>query len=139
MRRADVEEPTVSLPPIAVPNVSEGRDQKVLASLRHAIQQAGARVLDVHSDEVHHRSVFTIAGSNDQLIDAAADLARACAVIDLTSHSGAHPRLGALDVYPFVVLEDVEEPVEAAGRAAVAVWEKAGIPVYLYGLAARRG
>ena len=71
-------------------------------------------------------------------MNASAQLARACRAIDLQNHAGVHPRLGGLDVMPFVVLDGTEGPVAAARRAAEAIWSAARLPVYLYGLAARR-
>ena len=127
------------LPLIAVPNVSEGRRIDVIEELRRSVEGAEARVLDVHSDPVHNRSVLTIAGHEEQLVGAAAELARASRAIDLTEHTGIHPRLGSLDVYPFVIVDEASRrAVGAARRAAHAIWETAGLPVYLYGEAARR-
>lgn len=126
-------------PLIAVPNVSEGRRRHVIDDLSEAVVKAGARVLDVHRDAAHNRSVFTISGREEELVEAAPGLARACHVLDLTTHSGVHPRLGVLDVFPFVILD--EEPgalIACARRAATAIWEAARIPVYLYGEAALR-
>ena len=125
-------------PLIAVPNVSEGRDAKVVEDLRVAPTRAGARVLDVHSDAIHNRSVFTLAGGEEELVNAAGELARACHVIDLTTHTGVHPRLGALDIFPILVLDGPARAVAAADRAAATIWATAGFPVYLYGEAARR-
>ena len=123
---------------IAVPNVSEGRDNRVIQALQEATEREGARIVDVHSDGAHHRSVFTVVGTDDELVTAGAELARACMAIDLLNHSGVHPRLGALDVYPFVVQDDPGAAVDAAHRSAEAIWESTRVPVYLYGLSARR-
>jgi glutamate formiminotransferase len=116
-----------------VPNVSEGRDALVVATLADA---CGASLLDVHRDADHHRSVFTLAGPGPRnAVGAVQALARAVAErVDLRTHEGVHPRIGALDVVPFVALE---EPAEVAVDAALgfADWvvEQLAIPVFLYG------
>jgi glutamate formiminotransferase / 5-formyltetrahydrofolate cyclo-ligase len=85
-------------------NVSEGRDLATLATIARA---AGNSLLDVHRDADHHRSVFTLGGEDDQVEGAARELASAVvAHVDISSHIGAHPRIGALDVVPFVALDD---------------------------------
>lgn len=124
---------------VAVPNVSEGRDAATVAALASAVTGSGARVLDVHSDGVHNRSVITAAGGAGPLVAAMTALARAATAIDLTRHAGVHPRLGVLDVCPFVVDAEDPGPAVAGARAAgAAIAEEAGIPVYLYGYAATR-
>ena len=124
---------------IAVPNVSEGRNQTILRRFRAAIESGGARVLDLHADPLHNRSVFTLAGTDAQLIGGATALAQSCLSIDLTEQDGLHPRLGGLDVCPFVPLN---EPIENASSVARVVGkeigEQADLPVYLYGNAATR-
>ena len=113
-----------------VPNVSEGRDVGILDALARA---CGTALLDRHVDPDHHRSVFTLAG--DETESAVRSLSRAVAEhIDLRSHAGAHPRLGALDVVPFVVL-DGEPPstaVDAAREFAVWIADALAVPVFLY-------
>lgn len=124
---------------LAIPNVSEGRDRGFISAAAGAVGAAGARVLDVHTDAAHHRSVFTLAGKDEDLIRATAALARACLALDLTTHQGSHPRLGVLDVCPFVPHEaGMEEAVSCARAAASAIAEQAGLPVYLYGQAAEQ-
>lgn len=124
---------------IAVPNVSEGRDAALLGKFKESIKSAGALLLDVHSDEVHNRAVFTASGSDSELIDAMTRLAQACLAIDFASHRGVHPRLGPLDVCPFVPQStDMERAVDAARAAAKSISSSTGIPVYLYGAAAFR-
>jgi glutamate formiminotransferase / 5-formyltetrahydrofolate cyclo-ligase len=128
-----------------VVNVSEGCDEATLASLAGA---AGERLLDVHSDCDHHRSVFTLAGEDDAVQAGARDLARAAVgLIDLRAHEGAHPRFGAIDVVPWVALEgwplrDVEaaygrscDQRAVAARDAFASWASAelSLPAFLYG------
>lgn len=124
---------------VAVPNVSEGRDLDVIARLADAVRDAGARVLDVHRDAFHNRSVITMSGPPGTLVDASVALARAARTIDLSAHQGVHPRLGVLDVCPFVIDgRPRDEVVEVARDAGIAIWQIAGIPVYLYGEAAVR-
>ena len=125
-----------------VPNVSEGRRPEVVARLAAAAAAAaGARLLDVSSDPDHNRTVLTLAGSADGLHAALLSLyAAALAEIDLTRHQGVHPRIGAVDVVPFVPLGDtpMEVAVAAANRLAPGVARRFGLPVYLYERAARR-
>ncbi len=124
---------------LAIPNVSEGRDRDLIGDLVGAVEAAGGRVIDVHSDAVHNRSVLTVTGTPAQLVEAGVALARACRVIDLTAHHGVHPRLGALDVYPIVPIDEPMHRARAvADEVATAIASRAGLPVYLYGEAARR-
>jgi glutamate formiminotransferase len=127
----------------SVPNFSEGRDRTTIDALAIALRSGGARLLDVHVDEDHNRSVFTLVGSGDELVESLlAGIARAAELIDLREHEGAHPRIGAADVVPLVPLapEDEERAREAAGRLALRVGEELGLPVFLYGaLGAGRG
>ena len=126
-------------PLVAVPNVSEGRDGAVIDRLVASVRNGGARPVDVHSDPVHNRTVITAAAEPPRLVDAMAALAESAAEIDLTTHRGVHPRLGGLDVCPFVVDgRPVADVVEVARAAGAAIWERAGLPVYLYGFAATR-
>jgi glutamate formiminotransferase len=120
---------------IAIPNVSEGTRASVIEACRRAIEEGGARVLDVHSDAVHNRSVFTVTGTSAHLADALSRLAvSAAAAIDLTQQRGVHPRIGALDVAPVVPHgEPMERAVITAHSVAQAIGERAGLPVYLYG------
>ncbi|MDQ4143078.1 MAG: glutamate formiminotransferase [Actinomycetota bacterium] len=127
------------IPVIAVPNVSEGVDVALLAALAGSITRGGSRVLDVHSDAVHNRSVFTITGDATSLARSAAELALGCKVIDLREQSGVHPRLGSLDVFPFVWDgSDPSPAIDLANRAGAAIASSADLPVFLYGAAARR-
>ena len=118
-----------------VVNVSEGRDGDVLAALAAA---AGRSLLDLHSDPHHHRSVLTLAGP--EVEDDVRRLAtEAVARVDLRHHTGAHPRLGAVDVVPFVPLQGSGEAAGEAdalrARDAFAAWAGAelGVPCFLYG------
>ena len=120
----------------SVPNFSEGRDRTTIDALATALRSGGARLLDVHADEDHNRSVFTLVGSGDELVASLlAGIARAAELIDLRRHEGAHPRIGAADVVPLVPLAagDEERAREAAGRLAARVGEELGLPVFLYG------
>jgi glutamate formiminotransferase len=126
----------------SVPNFSEGRDRATVDALGVALD-GPARLLDVHSDRDHNRSVFTLVGSAEQLVEsllAGIDVARER--IDLRRHDGAHPRIGAADVVPLVPLapEDMGRAREAALSLAQRVGDELGLPVFLYGeLAPGRG
>jgi glutamate formiminotransferase len=126
----------------AVPNLSEGRRPEVVARLAAAASSApGVRLLDLSSDPDHHRSVLTLAGEPEGLHQGLLALYEAAlAEIDLTRHQGVHPRIGAVDVAPFVPLGDtpMEAAVAAANRLAPVVARRFGLPVYLYERAARR-
>jgi glutamate formiminotransferase / 5-formyltetrahydrofolate cyclo-ligase len=128
-------------PPLfeAVPNFSEGRDEAKIKRIVAAVRAVeGARVLGLHSDPDHNRSVLTLAGEEDAVLEAAVALANACArEIDLTSQTGEHPKMGSLDVLPFVPLEGATP--EDAARLARLAGERIGalgFPVYLYEAAA---
>jgi glutamate formiminotransferase / 5-formyltetrahydrofolate cyclo-ligase len=120
---------------LAVPNVSEGRDP-------HAIDRIGgaldARLLDVHSDPDHHRTVFTLAGEPGALAAAVRDGAReALELIDLTGHAGLHPRVGAVDVAPIVFLSDADRGAACAEALVLAdLLGELQLPVFLYGILA---
>ncbi len=132
----------MTLPLESVPNFSEGRDRATIDALAAALG-AHAELLDVHADADHNRSVFTLVGAEDELVDALlAGIACANERIDLRRHQGAHPRIGVADVVPFVpiVPEDMPRAQEAARELARRVGEELGLPVFLYGeLAAGRG
>jgi glutamate formiminotransferase / 5-formyltetrahydrofolate cyclo-ligase len=133
-----------------VPNVSEGRRPEVVDEIVAAFAGVGPEVLvlDRSSDPDHNRTVITLMGPGPALVEAAVAGARACArLIDLNTHRGVHPRMGALDVLPFVPFGavtrlrggddpelDCTDLAELAGRR---IAEEAGVPVYLYGAAAR--
>jgi glutamate formiminotransferase len=131
----------MSSPPVpieCVVNVSEGRDETVLAELSAA---AGPVLLDRHTDADHHRSVFTLAGATDDVAQAVRELATACIKrLDLGPHHGAHPRLGVLDVVPFVPFVPGQPPTRDLGGAVpqrdeFARWLSASfdVPSFLYG------
>jgi len=125
-----------------VPNFSEGRDRTKVDAIAAAIQSLpGAIVLDIEMDADHHRSVITFVAPPETVMEAAlAAAAKAAELIDLTTHQGVHPRIGATDVMPFVPLEGVtlEECVQIAARAGAELWKRLRIPAYLYEAAARR-
>jgi glutamate formiminotransferase len=125
-----------------VPNFSEGRDPARVDALESAIAQVpGVLVLDRTSDADHNRSVITFAGDGEPVVEAAVRAtALAAELIDLNRHRGVHPRLGALDVLPFVPLGDaaLDDCVALAHRAGKRIWQELGIPVYFYQAAATR-
>lgn len=125
-----------------VPNISEGRRAEVISKVAAAVAGVpGVRLLDQTSDPDHNRSVFTLAGAPDDVLAAAHALADvALAEIDMRTHHGEHPRLGAVDVVPFVPISGItmEECVALATRFGREVGEKHGVPVYFYANAATR-
>jgi len=125
-----------------VPNVSEGRRPDAIESIVASVGRAGGiRVLDVSPDVSHNRSVLTMVGPPAAFADAIRALfEQAVAVIDMRSHQGAHPRLGAVDVVPFIPLEGVTmaECVTLARETAAMVAARFGMPVFLYEEAATR-
>jgi glutamate formiminotransferase / 5-formyltetrahydrofolate cyclo-ligase len=128
-------------PPLfeAVPNFSEGRDGEKISRIVAAVRAVeGVRVLDLHSDADHNRSVLTFAGAEEPALEAAVALAETCArEIYLASQTGEHPRMGSLDVLPFVPLEGatLEDAVRLARKAGERIGVL-GLPVYLYEAAA---
>lgn len=123
----------------AVPNISEGRNEEKVARIVEAVRSvSGIRVLDLHTDPDHNRSVITMAGQEKPIVEAAVTLARACAAeIDLSTQAGVHPRMGSLDVLPFVPLENAT--LEDAARLARKAGERIGtfgFAIYLYESAA---
>ena len=132
----------MQLPLESVPNFSEGRERSTIEALTSALG-AHAQVLDVHADEDHNRSVYTLVGDDDAVVDAlVAGIACARERIDLRRHEGAHPRIGAADVVPLVPLrpDDRDRAGAAALRVAERVGQELALPVFLYGdLAPERG
>jgi glutamate formiminotransferase len=125
-----------------VPNFSEGRDTARIDAFERAISCVpGSFVLHRTSDVDHHRSVITFAGSIDSVVESAVRAtARAAEFIDLNRHRGVHPRVGALDVLPFVPLRGatLEDCVSIAHLVGKRIWKELGIPVYFYEAAATR-
>jgi glutamate formiminotransferase len=125
----------VALPLESVPNVSEGRVSDTIAAIGEAFS-GHARLLDVHADADHNRSVFTLVGDEQELVGALlAGVACARERIDLRRHEGAHPRVGAADVVPLVPIEpaDMERAHATALEVAGRVGKELGLPVFLYG------
>jgi len=121
-----------------VPNFSEGRDATVIAALAAA---AGRHLIHQTADADHNRMVLTLAGEPEEMLEAAVRLAaEAARRIDLRRHAGVHPRIGALDVLPFVPLgaTTMETCIDLAHRAGTRIWSELGIPVYFYEYAALR-
>jgi len=125
-----------------VPNFSEGRNQSTIDALRAAIVAVpGVKLLDVQSDSAHHRSVFTFVAPPEAAAEAALAAMRVATTrIDLTTHTGEHPRMGATDVVPFVPVAGVtmDECVVLARRLGERAAKELGIPVFLYARAAQR-
>jgi glutamate formiminotransferase len=132
----------VELPLEAVPNFSEGRDRATVDALTQALSRS-ADVLDVHTDADHNRSVFTVVGDDEGLVEALVGAVKVARErIDLRRHTGVHPRVGAADVVPVVPVRP--EAMARARAAALAVADRVGgelaLPVFLYGeLAPGRG
>ena len=124
-----------------VPNISEGRDQDKIASIAEEVRKhKGIRLLDYSSDRDHHRSVFTFIGDPEAIQEAAFSFTmKALDLIDMREHKGGHPRLGAVDVIPFVPIQGVEmeEAVQIAHEFGKDLGKR-GIPVFFYEEAAIR-
>ncbi|MCR5034466.1 MAG: glutamate formimidoyltransferase [Clostridia bacterium] len=120
----------------SIPNISEGRNQEVIEACVDQIRNTpGCTLLDYSSDETHNRSVITYMGSPEACEEASVKLAKkAVELIDLTKHEGGHPRMGCVDVMPFVPLKDVtvEECVELSKRVGERIAAEADLPVFLY-------
>ena len=125
-----------------VPNFSEGRDAaKIDAIVQSIVAVPGVALLDRESDADHNRCVLTFVGPPAAVADAALrGVEKAVEIIDLTQHQGAHPRIGAADVVPFIPIEGVtlEDCVRLAERTGAEIWNRLRVPVYLYEAAAKR-
>jgi len=124
-----------------VPNFSEGTDRQKVEEIVRAMRVEGVHLLDYSLDADHNRSVVTIAGSPEAVVEAAVRGAgKAAELIDLTKQSGAHPRIGAADVIPFVPVSGVSlvQCAMLARQAGLAIWRRFGVPVYFYEAAASR-
>jgi len=123
-----------------IPNFSEGRDARVVATIVDAAASvSGVRVLDFSMDCDHNRSVLTFIGTPEAVLEGAlAACDRAAELIDMQGHRGCHPRIGAVDVVPFVPLEgaQMKDAVETAHRFGRTFAERHAVPVYFYGVAA---
>src|ERR1700746_2265547 len=124
-----------------VPNFSEGRDEKIIRQITDAIKSAdGVSLLDVDPGSTTNRTVVTFVGSPEAAVEAAfRGIKKAAELIDMRKHKGAHPRMGATDVCPFIPVSNVswEEAIECANKLGKRVGEELGIPVYLYEKAAK--
>jgi glutamate formiminotransferase len=125
-----------------VPNVSEGRRADVIARIGAlAASVPGVSLIDTQSDPSHNRSVYTLVGTGDGVVEAALQIAGAAIEhIDLRTHRGEHPRMGAVDVIPFIPLDgaSMDEAVLLARRCAQGLWERYRLPSYFYEAAATR-
>jgi glutamate formiminotransferase len=124
-----------------VPNFSEGRDADKVRRIVAAMRVEGARLLDWSLDKSHNRSVVTVAGTPEAMVEAAVRGAgRAAELIDLTRQAGAHPRIGAADVIPFIPVRaaTLADCAVLARQAGLLIWQRYGVPVYFYGAAAAR-
>ena len=122
-----------------VPNFSEGRDKSKVDAIVDAMKVPGVYLLDRESDADHNRSVITIVGEREAIQEAAIrGVGKAAELIDLNVHTGAHPRMGAADVVPFIPIEGVtiEDCVAMARHVGEEIWKRFHIPVYLYEAAA---
>ena len=123
-----------------VPNFSEGRDKAKVDTIIEAMKMDGVYLLDREMDADHNRCVITLVGEPTKVEEAVIrGVGKAAELIDLTRHTGAHPRLGAADVVPFIPIEGVtlEDCVAMARRVGEQIWKRFGVPVYLYEAAAR--
>ena len=123
-----------------VPNFSEGRDQSKVDAIVDAMKMPGVYLLDREMDADHNRCVITLVGERDAIQEAAIrGVGIAAELIDLNVHSGAHPRMGAADVVPFIPIDGVtvEDCVAIANHVGEEIWKRYQIPVYLYESAAR--
>ncbi len=124
-----------------VPNFSEGRDKAKVDAIVEAMKMDGVYLLDREMDSDHNRCVITLVGDREPLMEAVLrGVGKASELIDLTRHQGAHPRLGATDVVPFIPIEGVtlEDCVQMARHVGEEIWKRYKIPVYLYEAAATR-
>src|SRR5579864_883375 len=123
-----------------VPNFSEGRDKSKVDAIVDAMKMPGVYLLDREMDADHNRCVITLVGDRDPIQEAAIrGVGKAAELIDLNLHSGAHPRMGAADVVPFIPIDGVtvEDCVGIANHVGEEIWKRYQIPVYLYESAAR--
>src|ERR1700761_9119815 len=124
-----------------VPNFSEGNDRDKVVAILETMRIEGVSLLDWSMDGDHQRSVVTIAGPPQPVVEAAIRAAgRAAELIDLTTQRGVHPRIGATDVIPFVPVSGISlaECAMLARQAGLAIWRRHSIPIYFYEAAASR-
>jgi len=119
-----------------IPNFSEGRDQDIIRELENTAKSIpGVMLLDRSSDENHNRTVVTLAGDPEGISEAAFRLCKlATEKIDMTKHTGEHPRMGATDVIPFVPIREVtvDDCIEISKKVAKRIWEELSVPSFLY-------
>jgi glutamate formiminotransferase len=118
-----------------VPNISEGRRKEVVEEIIGNLKKLEVKLLDYSSDEDHNRTVITFVGGSENVVNAAVQVARdAVRLIDLRSHKGAHPRMGAVDVIPFIPVKNItmRDCIEISKRVGKIIGEELGVPVYLY-------
>jgi glutamate formiminotransferase / formiminotetrahydrofolate cyclodeaminase len=123
-----------------VPNFSEGRDKAKVDAIVEAMKMDGVYLLDREMDADHNRCVITLVGEREQIGEAVLrGIGKATELIDLTKHTGAHPRMGATDVVPFIPIEGVtvEDCIQLAREVGEQIWKRYQIPVYFYEAAAR--
>ena len=127
------------MPLLAIPNISVGVPGAPLRTATTAVVDAGAIVLDLHSDETHNRSVLTVTAAAGPLTDAMVALAEGCRSIDLSTHVGVHPRVGVLDVCPIVPYNtSIDEAIATAHGTGRAIAAEVVVPVFFYGAASTR-
>jgi glutamate formiminotransferase len=118
-----------------VPNISEGRRKEVVEEIIGNLKKLEVKLLDYSSDEDHNRTVITFVGGSENVVNAAVQVARdAVRLIDLRSHKGAHPRMGAVDVIPFIPVKNItmRDCIEISKRVGKIIGEELDVPVYLY-------
>src|SRR3954466_12092699 len=123
-----------------VPNFSEGRDPATVDAIVNAMKVDGVWLLDREMDTDHNRCVITLVGDRDAIAEAAIrSVGKAAELIDLTKHQGAHPRMGAADVIPFIPIEGVslEDCVQISRKVGEEIWKRYQIPIYFYEAAAK--
>ena len=124
-----------------VPNLSEGRDASAIEQIADVVRSSGCRVLDIHRDQDHHRSVLTIVGTRALIVRGVVSMVEAAIpLIDMRRHRGQHPRMGAVDVVPFVPIREntLADCVAVAQEAGAAIGDQFEIPVFLYEAAASK-
>jgi glutamate formiminotransferase len=118
-----------------VPNISEGRRKEVVEEIIGNLKKLEVKLFNYSSDEDHNRTVITFVGGSENVVNAAVQVARdAVRLIDLRSHKGVHPRMGAVDVLPFIPVKNVtmRDCIEISKRVGKIIGEELGVPVYLY-------
>src|SRR6185369_3419545 len=123
-----------------VPNFSEGRDKSKVDAIVDAMKMDGVYLLDREMDSDHNRCVITLVGNREAIQEAAIrGVGKATELIDLTKHQGAHPRMGAADVIPFIPIDGVslEDCVQISRKVGEEIWKRYQIPVYFYEAAAK--